>query len=134
VPQLPGKAPISKRFEEAVGLTCESAAGRRVAQQFKPATVGAIDLRYLQRWAAARRKPTLRQLLPDATELQLNCLKFELDTVVLIVRTARREAVCPLCHQPSCRANSHYERKLADLPWHGNKRFPKVQSVTKRGL
>lgn len=60
-----------------------------------------------------------RTLLPDATELQLHCLKFELDTVVLIVRTAHHEAVCPLCHQPSCRPHSHYERKLADLPWNG---------------
>ena len=32
--QLPSKAPFSKRFEEAVGLACESAAVRRVAQQF----------------------------------------------------------------------------------------------------
>src|ERR1700691_3182011 len=31
VPQLPSKAPFSKRFEEAVGLACESAAVRRVA-------------------------------------------------------------------------------------------------------
>src|SRR6266849_2323413 len=34
VPQLPSKAPFSKRFEEAVGLACESAAVRRVARQF----------------------------------------------------------------------------------------------------
>ena len=27
-PQLPSKAPFSKRFEEAVGLACESAAGQ----------------------------------------------------------------------------------------------------------
>jgi transposase len=67
VPQLPSKAPFSKRFEEAVGLACESAAGRRVAQQFRLAasTVRAIDLRYLQRWAAARRKPALRQMGVD---------------------------------------------------------------------
>src|ERR1700722_4037950 len=30
VPQLPSKAPFSKRFEEAVGLACERAAGGRV--------------------------------------------------------------------------------------------------------
>jgi transposase len=67
VPQLPSKAPFSKRFEEAVGLACESAAGRRVAQQFGLAasTVRAIDLRYLKRWAAARRKPALRQMGVD---------------------------------------------------------------------
>jgi transposase len=67
VPQLPSKAPFSKRFEEAVGLACESAAVRRVARQFGLAssTVRAIDVRYLQRWAAARRKPALRQMGVD---------------------------------------------------------------------
>ena len=45
VPHLPSKAPFSKRFEEAVGLGCESAAGRRVARQFglPSSTVRAID-------------------------------------------------------------------------------------------
>jgi transposase len=61
---LPSKAPFSKRFEVAVGLACESAAVRRVARQFGlvPSTVRAIDLRYLKRWAAGRRKPALRQM------------------------------------------------------------------------
>jgi transposase len=64
VPQLPSKAPFSKRFEEAVGLACESAPVRRVARQFglSPSTVRAIDLRYLKRWAASRGKPALRQM------------------------------------------------------------------------
>ena len=64
VPQLPSKAPFSKRFEEAVGLACESAAVRRVAKQFglSASTVRAIDIRYLKRWAASRRKPALRQM------------------------------------------------------------------------
>jgi transposase len=64
VPQLPSKAPFSKRFEEAVGLACESAAVRRVARQFGIAasTVRAMDLRYLKRWAASRRKPALRHM------------------------------------------------------------------------
>jgi transposase len=62
--QLPSKAPFSKRFEEAVGEACESASARQVARRFKlPAsTVRAMDLRYLGRWAAARRKPALRQM------------------------------------------------------------------------
>jgi hypothetical protein len=62
VPQLPSKAPFSKRFEEAVGLACESAAVRRVARQFGLAssTVRAIDVRYLSRWSEGRRKPALR--------------------------------------------------------------------------
>jgi transposase len=62
--QRPSKAPFSKRFEEAVGEACESASARQVARRFKlPAsTVRAIDLRYLERWAVARRKPALRQM------------------------------------------------------------------------
>ena len=67
VPQLPSKAPFSKRFEDAVGLACEAAAARQVARQFglAPSTVRAIDLRYLTRWAAQRRRPPLRQLGVD---------------------------------------------------------------------
>ena len=67
VPQLPSKAPFSKRFEEAVGGACESASARQVARQFQlPAsTVRAIDLRYLERWNAARRKIPLREMGVD---------------------------------------------------------------------
>ena len=69
--QLPSKAPFSKRFEEAVGLACQSAPARQVARQLRLAasTVRAIDLRYLERWAAARRKPALRQMGVDEIHL-----------------------------------------------------------------
>jgi transposase len=65
--QLPSKAPFSKRFEDAVGQACESAPARRVARQYGLAasTVRAIDLRYLERWDAARRQPALRQMGVD---------------------------------------------------------------------
>jgi transposase len=67
VPLLPSKAPFSKRFEDAVGQACESAAARQVARRFGLAqsTVRAIDLRYLERWAAKRREPALRQMGVD---------------------------------------------------------------------
>jgi transposase len=67
VPLLPSKAPFSKRFEDAVGQACESAAASRVAKQFGLAasTVRAIDLRYLRRWSESRRKPALRQMGVD---------------------------------------------------------------------
>ena len=67
MPQLPSKAPFSKRFEDAVGQACESAAARQVALRFDlpPSTVRAIDLRYLERWVAARRKPALEQMGVD---------------------------------------------------------------------
>lgn len=63
VPLLPSKAPFSKRFEDAVGQACESASARQVARRFGLAesTVRAIDMRYLERWAAQRREPPLRQ-------------------------------------------------------------------------
>src|ERR1700732_3160356 len=65
--QLPSKAPFSKDFEDAVGLACESASVRQVARQFGLAasTVRAIDLRYLQRWNATRRKDRLEQMGVD---------------------------------------------------------------------
>jgi transposase len=67
VAQLPSKAPFSKRFEEAVGQACESAAARQVARRFCMAesTVRAIDVRVLERWDARRRKPPLRQMGVD---------------------------------------------------------------------
>jgi transposase len=70
-PQLPSKAPFSKRFEDAVGLACEGASARHVARQFglPASTVRAIDLRYLERWSAARRPPPLRQMGVDEIHL-----------------------------------------------------------------
>jgi len=71
VPQLPTKAPFSKRFEDAVGQACESAAARQVALRFGLAasTVRAIDLRYLERWAADRKRPVLAQMGVDEIHL-----------------------------------------------------------------
>src|SRR5260370_15648939 len=62
VPQLPSKAPFSKRFEEAVGVACEGAAGRGVARQLWPftSTVRGLGVRYLRRWAAGRKKTAVR--------------------------------------------------------------------------
>jgi transposase len=67
VEPLPSKAPFSKRFEEEVGQACEGASARQVARRFGLAasTVRAIDLRYLERWKAKRRMPTLKQMGVD---------------------------------------------------------------------
>jgi transposase len=71
VAHLPSKAPFSKRFEDAVGQACEGAAARRVARQFGLAesTVRAIDLRYLERWSATRRRTVLRHMGVDEIHL-----------------------------------------------------------------
>jgi len=65
--QVPSKAPYSKRFEDSVGQACEGAAARQVARRMHLAesTVRAIDLRYLERWGARRRRPPLRHLGVD---------------------------------------------------------------------
>lgn len=57
----------AKNLKDAVGLARESAAVRQVARQFGlvASTVRAIDLRYLQRWSATRRKERLEQLGVD---------------------------------------------------------------------
>lgn len=71
VEQLPGKAPFSKRFEDAVGRACEGASARMVARQcgLSGSGVRAIDLRYLERWSRSRRKPALRQMGVDEIHL-----------------------------------------------------------------
>jgi transposase len=64
VPELPSKAPYSKRFEDAVGQACESASARQVARRMGLAesTVRGMDLRYLERCEARRCKSRLRQI------------------------------------------------------------------------
>jgi transposase len=85
-PQLPSKAPFSKRFEDAVGLACESAPALRVARQFglPVSTVLAIDLRYLERLNRTRRKPALRQIGVDEIHLGK---KLQFVTVVCNLQT-----------------------------------------------
>ena len=67
MPQLPSKAPYTKRFEDSVGRACESAAASQVARRMglSESTVRGIDLRYLERCEAERRKPVLRQIGVD---------------------------------------------------------------------
>ena len=67
MPQLPSKAPYTKRFEDSVGRACESAAASQVARRMglSESTVRGIDLRYLERCEAERRRPVLRQIGVD---------------------------------------------------------------------
>jgi transposase len=67
MPQVPSKAPYTKRFEDSVGRACESAAAAQVARHMDlpESTVRGIDLRYLERCEAERRRPVLRQIGVD---------------------------------------------------------------------
>lgn len=40
-------------------------------------------------------------------------------TVILVMKTTRASAACPVCHTLSRRVHTRYERKVADLPWQG---------------
>jgi transposase len=61
----------------------------------------------------------LQHLLPNQTGLALN--SWNLDTangrIVVELSSTQAWAECPLCHCPSHRVHSHYERTLKDLPW-----------------
>ncbi len=50
---------------------------------------------------------TVERIVPDDTE------------IVLVARTRRCSAPCPLCGQPATRVHSWYTRALRDLPWQG---------------
>jgi hypothetical protein len=80
-----------------VGLACESASVRQMARQFGliASTVLAIDLRYLQRWSAVRRKDPrykwvrMRFTLPSRYSL---CLHWNLSRYVYyMLNITRRE-------------------------------------------
>ena len=57
-------------------------------------------------------------LLPSQTGLSLQ--RWNLDTttqqVMVYLASTQTLARCPLCHSPSHRIHSHYERTLKDLP------------------
>ncbi|WP_179875755.1 transposase family protein [Sinorhizobium sp. BJ1] len=38
---------------------------------------------------------------------------------MLVARPTAKEACCPCCGSRTARVHSHYQRRLADLPWHG---------------
>ena len=60
-----------------------------------------------------------RTLVPDAGEVQLECVKAYVGQFLLILRSADDRSCCPRCHRTSDRVHSHYQRALADLPWEG---------------
>jgi transposase len=69
-------------------------------------------------------------LLPDADEVAWDSVKFDRETVILVVHAVRSHATCPLCHQPSGHIHSRYSRRLADLPW--NEVPVRIELLTRR--
>jgi hypothetical protein len=61
-----------------------------------------------------------RTLVPDATEVALECLKVAgPGQLLMLLRSVRSGSACPGCGTFSSRVHSRYLRKLSDLPWEG---------------
>ena len=58
-------------------------------------------------------------LCPSPIELQLDQIAFQAPTLIVTASARRHVVACPLCGRASKRIHSHYQRTLADLPWHG---------------
>jgi len=58
-------------------------------------------------------------LCPSPIELQLDQIAFHAPDLIVTASARRRVVACPLCGHASKRIHSHYQRTLADRPWHG---------------
>jgi transposase len=52
-------------------------------------------------------------------EVTLVCLRPKDGVIEMQLRAHRSFSTCPACGTASRRVHSHYQRKLADLPWAG---------------
>lgn len=58
-------------------------------------------------------------LLADPAAIRLECFVSETNSITLVIHTVQKEPCCPKCNSPSRSLHSHYQRTIADLPWHG---------------
>ncbi|WP_167354108.1 ISL3 family transposase [Sinorhizobium saheli] len=65
-----------------------------------------------------------------SSELSIVQILPRADRVVLVARPTAKETCCPCCGFRTARVHSHYQRRLADLPWHG--RVVEVQLQARR--
>ena len=61
----------------------------------------------------------LQHILPSQSVLTLTSWELDTDSGRFVLRVSSTQAIalCPLCHCPSHRIHSHYERTLQDLPF-----------------
>ncbi len=60
-----------------------------------------------------------KTLIPDPTVITVEQVVPDDTEIVLVARTRRPSASCPVCGQASRRVHSWYTRSLRDLPWQG---------------
>jgi transposase len=58
-------------------------------------------------------------LLADPTAINLHHLVSSPRSITLVVQATQTLTCCPRCQQLSTSLHSHYQRHVADLPWHG---------------
>jgi transposase len=58
-------------------------------------------------------------LLADPVAIHIRYLISEPQAIMLVVQAVQSQPRCPKCQQPSTSLHSHYQRRVADLPWHG---------------
>lgn len=58
-------------------------------------------------------------LLADPATINIRHLVSEPRSITLVVQAVQSQACCPKCQHPSTSLHSHYQRSIADLPWHG---------------
>lgn len=58
-------------------------------------------------------------LLADPAALHLQYFVSASCSITLVLQAIQPQPSCPKCHRPASSLPSHYQRTLADLPWHG---------------
>jgi transposase len=58
-------------------------------------------------------------LLADPAAINLRHLVSAPRSITLVAQAVQTQTCCPQCQQPSTSLHSHYQRRVADLPWHG---------------
>jgi transposase len=58
-------------------------------------------------------------LLADPAAINIRHFISEPHSITVVVQAVQPQAYCPKCQHPSTSLHSHYQRSVADLPWHG---------------
>jgi len=58
-------------------------------------------------------------LLADPAAIHLECFVSETNSITLVIHSIQQFPCCPKCNSPSRSLRNHYQRTIADLPWHG---------------
>jgi transposase len=57
-------------------------------------------------------------LVADPAAINIRHFISEPQSITVVVQAVQPQAHCPKCQQPSTSLHSHYQRRVADLPWH----------------